>query len=295
MTISQWTLEQRPALVAALPVNSEDIEEAHQLRDIITKANYANNITQKDQQRLAEHGLRIAIAHKERFLDTLRGGYDLKEHIHRSVQSILPIIKGAVRDTRLRNAGLLEADQCVGSISQFAWKTLCCVNACVEPLSPEDDIIIFQGSAVSRIAGHLEFNAHKAGADIRTQARYHEVACQNHIDIPEVIFDDSNISYSAVYISTGEFSGYVTTDIEDTLPQSIIHGMIGTPLERMIDHPFFNGLQIKITDALIAQINGRQKLRLELEHVQKDIPLILPACKRLEGVIALANRAAEAA
>ena len=295
MTISQWTLEQRPALVAAVPLNTDDTEEAHRLSDIITKANYANNITQKDQQRLAEHGLRIAINHKARFLDTLRGGYDLKDEIHRTVQTLLPVIKGAVRDTRLRNAGLIKADQCIGSISQFAWQTLCCVNACVEPLSPEDDIIIFQGRAASRISGHLEYQTHKAGTGICTQTRYHEVACQNHIDIPEVIFDDSNISYSAVYMSTGQASGYVTTDIEDSLPQSIIHGMIGTPLERLIDHPFFNGLQIKITDALIAQINGRQKLRLELEHVLKDIPLILPACKRLEGVIALANRAAEAA
>lgn len=292
MNKMQWKLEKSPALVGALAINDEDRIEASRIRSIIDRNNPVTSLTKDGRRQLAMHGLRIAITDMyKHHLDTLRGSYELNADLNCPSDGLVPIIEGAVRDTRLRRAGLLRDDQCIGSMSRFTWHAINYANSPASVTRENNDLLFYDGRGVARLSGSLEITStNDAGVPVYSDAKYEENFHEALLDISIVMFDRSDISDGPLYVRTGHRTGTVTIDIEQAIPDSIVHGMTGAPLQKLIEHPFFSGVNVSIDHATVESINGRNKLRVDVTHNDNEIPIVLPSCKRLEGVISVAEK-----
>ena len=292
MNKTQWKLEKSPALVRALAINDEDRIEASRIRSIIDRGYPVTSLPKDSQRQLATHGLRIAITDMyKRHLDTLRGSYELNADLNCPSDGLVPVIEGAVRDTRLRNAGLLQDDQCMGSMSRFTWHAINYASSPVFAARENDDLLFYEGRAITRLSGVLEIiSTNDAGVSVYSDARYEESTNEALLDVSIIMFDRSDISDGPLYVRTGHRTGTVTIDIQQAFPDSIIHGMTGAPLQKLIDHPFFSGVNVSIEHASVESINGRTKLRVDVTHNDNEIPVVLPSCKRLAGVLSMAEK-----
>ena len=218
---------------------------------------------------LSEYGLRYAPGMAP-CIDSQRGVYAGVEVT--SADGMLDLH----RNHELRRQGRLGDDEWLGAISYAAWNFMTKADG-ADNAFPMDMIMRSTGLATTS----MTINKSASEDGWHGQAGDHPQNARVRLRMY------GTPGQTIRYVSKAPTTGTIVLQTEGPLAESVIDGLAGMSLEKLVDDPILNGAGLRIRAA--SQSGGGLTMTID-EQGQHWHPVVFPTCQRLEGIKIIALR-----